>query len=181
MKVLVVGSGGREHALAWKIRKSPHVSWLGCTPGNEGTRSVAETVDIAADDIEGITRYAHDNEINLTVVGPEAPLAAGIAEGFDQKQHLLFGPSKEAAKLEASKAFAKEVMSAANIPTAAYSTFKDADKAKTWIDSFGKPVVVKASGLAAGKVCSLPTRPRTQKRLSTGCCSMEPLGLPVAR
>jgi phosphoribosylamine--glycine ligase len=151
MKVLVVGSGGREHALAWKIRKSPHVSWLGCAPGNEGIRSVAESVEIAADDVEGITRYVHDNEINLTVVGPEAPLAAGIAEGFDNEKHILFGPSKEAAKIEASKAFAKNLMNSADIPTAKYGTFTDAGEAKRWIDSFGRPVVVKASGLAAGK------------------------------
>jgi len=151
MKVLVIGSGGREHALAWKIRKSPHVSWLGCAPGNEGTRSVAQSVEIAADDIEGIAKYVHDNQISLTVVGPEAPLAAGIASAFDQKRHILFGPTKEAAKLESSKSFAKDLMAAAGVPTGHYATFTDAEGAKAWISAFDRPMVVKASGLAAGK------------------------------
>ncbi|MFH0881831.1 MAG: phosphoribosylamine--glycine ligase, partial [bacterium] len=139
------------HALAWKIRKSPHVSWLGCAPGNEGTRSVAEPVEIAADNIEGIVRYVHDNQVSLTVVGPEAPLAAGIASTFDQKQNILFGPSKEAAKLESNKVFAKDLMASSGIPTAHYATFTEAEGAKAWIDAFDMPMVVKASGLAAGK------------------------------
>lgn len=151
MKVLIIGGGGREHALAWKIRKSPHVSWLGCAPGNEGIRSVAEPVEIAADDVEGIARYVHDNQISLTVVGPEAPLAAGIASAFDQKQHVLFGPSQAAAKLESNKSFAKDLMANHGIPTAHYATFTEPFGAKAWIDAFDRPMVVKASGLAAGK------------------------------
>ena len=151
MKVLIVGSGGREHALAWKLRKSPHVNWLGCAPGNGGTAELAEPVDLADGDVEGIARYAHDNDVALTVVGPEVPLSKGLADLYTDGKHFVFGPSGAAARIESSKSFAKKLMTAANIPTARYGVFTDPGKAKAWIDGFGKPVVVKASGLAAGK------------------------------
>jgi phosphoribosylamine---glycine ligase len=151
MKVLIVGGGGREHALAWKIRKSQHVTWLGCTPGNGGINAVAEPVNVDANDIEAIARYSHDNDITLTVVGPEAPLADGIAELYKSEKHLLFGPSKDGAKIESSKSYSKDLMNSAGIPTAAYRTFFTADPAIEYIDQQNKPLVVKASGLAAGK------------------------------
>ncbi|HEB83644.1 MAG TPA: phosphoribosylamine--glycine ligase [Bacteroidetes bacterium] len=155
MKVLVVGGGGREHALAWKIRKSPHVTWVGVAPGNGGTRSLAETVEIAADDIEGMARYVHDEKIALTVIGPEAPLAAGLADLIEPAEQLVFGPSAAAARIESDKRFAKDLMAAAGIPTAEYRAFTDPGEADAYLRAHPGPVVVKASGLAAGKGVTL--------------------------
>jgi len=155
MKVLIVGSGGREHALAWKIRKSPHLSWLGCAPGNGGTRSVAEPVDLDPSDVNAVARYARDNEITLTVIGPEAPLAQGIADAFDPGRNFLFGPSRHAARLESSKRFAKDLMRSAGIPTAEYHAFTARSEAIAYLERRQGPVVVKASGLAAGKGVSI--------------------------
>ncbi|MBZ0264469.1 phosphoribosylamine--glycine ligase [bacterium] len=151
MKVLVVGGGGREHALAWKIKSSQHVSWVGIAPGNGGTTHVGENVNIAADDLDGIVNYVQANGVNLTVIGPEAPLAAGLADRFTSEQHLVFGPSAAAARIESDKRFAKDFMQLAGIPTAAYRTFNDHRTAKAWIERRDAPMVVKASGLAAGK------------------------------
>ncbi|MCB2200543.1 phosphoribosylamine--glycine ligase [bacterium] len=151
MKVLIVGGGGREHALAWKIRKSPHVSWLGCAPGNGGTRSLAEPVDVDPTDVDAVARYARDNDVTLTVIGPEAPLAEGIADAFDPERNFLFGPSKRAAQIESSKRFSKDLMQSAGIPTAQYRAFTDLAEAQAYVQRRRGPMVVKASGLAAGK------------------------------
>ncbi len=151
MKVLVVGSGGREHTLAWKIRKSPHVSWLGIAPGNGGATNVGELVDISANDFDGLKKYVDENQVNLVVVGPEDPLVNGISEIFNPETTYVFGPSAEAAKIEGSKSFAKDLMKNAGIPTADYHLFTDASEAKSFLQGRKMPVVVKASGLAAGK------------------------------
>ncbi len=152
MKILIIGSGGREHALAWKIRKSPHVTWVGCAPGNGGTTAVAENVQLDTSNPDAVVKYVIDNEIGLTVIGPEAPLADGIVDAFpNDGQHFVFGPSAGAAKLEASKRWAKEVMASAGVPTARWRGFTDADEAIRYLKQRNEPVVVKASGLAAGK------------------------------
>lgn len=151
MKVLVVGSGGREHALVWKLLQSPKVSYIYCAPGNGGIRQMAECVDIKADDIEGLCKFAKKNRIDLTVVGPELPLSLGIVDAFEEEGLRIFGPRKNAAILESSKAFAKDFMQKYGIPTAKYKIYDDASKAKEELDNFGLPVVIKADGLAAGK------------------------------
>jgi phosphoribosylamine--glycine ligase len=151
MKVLVIGGGGREHALCWKIAQSPLVDQVICAPGNPGIAQCATCVDLSVDDLKGLERFAADQSIDLTVVGPEAPLAAGITDLFQAAGLRVFGPSKEAAALEASKAFAKEVMAEANIPTAEYARFEDADAALAYVRDRGAPIVIKADGLAAGK------------------------------
>ena len=151
MKVLVVGSGGREHAIIWKLLQSPKVSYVYCAPGNGGIRQMAECVDIKADDIEGLCQFAKKHKIDLTVVGPELPLSLGIVDVFEKEGLRIFGPRKNAAIIESSKAFAKDFMQKYGIPTAQYKIYEDATKAKEQIDSFGFPVVIKADGLAAGK------------------------------
>jgi len=151
MNVLVVGGGGREHALCWKISQSPLVDQVFCAPGNPGIARCATCVDLSVDDLDGLVRFAGDQSIDLTVVGPEAPLAAGISDLFQAEGLRVFGPSKDAAALEASKAFAKEVMSSANIPTAEYARFEDAEAALEYVRDRGAPIVIKADGLAAGK------------------------------
>lgn len=151
MKVLVVGSGGREHAIIWKLLQSPKVSYVYCAPGNGGIRQMAECVDIKADDIEGLCQFAKKHKIDLTVVGPELPLSLGIVDAFEKEGLRIFGPRKNAAIIESSKAFAKDFMQKYGIPTAQYKIYEDATKAKEQIDSFGFPVVIKADGLAAGK------------------------------
>ncbi len=159
MKNLVVGSGGREHALAWKIAQSDHVDKLYCAPGNAGIAQVAECLDIAADDLDGLARFARGERIDLTVVGPEVALVAGIVERFKIDQLRVFGPSKRAAELEGSKVFAKNLMRRHGIPAAEYRVFEDLDKARAHIEERASPLVVKADGLAAGKgviVCDTP-------------------------
>lgn len=151
MKVLVVGSGGREHALVWKLLQSPKVSYVYCAPGNGGIRQMAECVDIKADDIEGLCSFAKKRRIDLTIVGPELPLSLGIVDYFENQGLRIFGPDKNAAMLESSKAFAKDLMKKYNIPTAKYKTYEDTALAKAEIEDFGFPVVIKADGLAAGK------------------------------
>jgi phosphoribosylamine--glycine ligase len=151
MKILVVGSGGREHALVWKIAQSPKVKRLYAAPGNAGIGELAECVDIKAEDIEGLTRFAKDNKIDLTVVGPEAPLVAGIVDIFQKEGLKVFGPTQKAAQLEASKVFAKELMAKYNVPTADFKIFDNASEAKKYIEKIGAPCVVKADGLAQGK------------------------------
>jgi len=151
MKVLVVGGGGREHVIAWKIRKSRWVSKVYCAPGNAGIAAVAECVDIKPTDIEALLDFALDNGIDLTVVGPEAPLAMGIVDRFEEKGLRIFGPSKAAARIESSKIFAKEIMRKYSIPTAGSETFTDLSKARDYVIRTGGPMVVKVDGLAAGK------------------------------
>ncbi len=151
MKVLVVGSGGREHALSWKIAQSKRVDTVFCAPGNAGIAEVAECVDIAATDVDALVEFAKKEKIDLTVVGPESALVAGIVDAFEKEGLICFGPCKAASQLEGSKVFAKEFMQKYKIPTADFKVFKDAKKAKKYIDKIGAPVVVKADGLAAGK------------------------------
>ena len=151
MKVLVVGSGGREHALAWKLAQSPRLDGLYCAPGNPGTRALARNVAIAVDDITTLRRFAREERIDLTVVGPEAPLALGIADAFEADGLRVFGPTQAAAQLESSKIFAKQFMLEAGIPTAAAVTFDDLAAAESHIRRHAGPLVVKADGLAAGK------------------------------
>lgn len=151
MKVLVVGKGGREHALAWKIAQSFYVDKLFCFPGNAGIASIAEIPDIADDSVESLLDFAIKESIDLTVVGPEDYLAKGIVDAFEAKGLRIFGVNKEAARLESSKAFAKEVMKSAKIPTAAYSTVTDFESGDKILKTSKYPVVLKADGLAAGK------------------------------
>src|SRR3989339_285915 len=151
MKVLVIGSGGREHALVWKISQSPKVDKIYCAPGNAGTAEFAENVNIKVDDIAGLLNFAQEKKIDLTVVGPEIPLVLGVVDEFDKAGLKAFGPSKAAAQLEGSKAFAKNIMVKYDIPTAQTGIFTDPAKAIAYINEMGAPIVVKADGLAAGK------------------------------
>ena len=153
MKVLVVGSGGREHALAWKSALSPQVSRVYVAPGNAGTAAEpgVENVDIAVNDFEALAEFAANREVALTVVGPEAPLVDGIVEFFAARGLGCFGPSSAAARLEGSKAFAKNFMQRHGIPTAASETFSDLSAARAYVKAQGAPIVIKADGLAAGK------------------------------
>ncbi|RMF24370.1 MAG: phosphoribosylamine--glycine ligase [Deltaproteobacteria bacterium] len=150
-RILVVGSGGREHALAWKIASDPGVERVFAAPGSAAIGMVAECVDVGAGDLEGLARAARDRRVDVTVVGPEAPLAAGIADRFAQEGLPVFGPCAAAARLEASKAFTKEILDAAGVPTAAYRVFTEPEAARRYARELGFPVVVKADGLAAGK------------------------------
>ncbi len=157
MKVLVVGSGGREHALIWKISKSPRVKKIYCAPGNGGISEQAVCVDIKADDLRGLVNFAKTEKIDLTVVGPEIPLTLGIVDLFKEKGLRIFGPTKAASRLEGSKVFAKNLMRKYNVPTAEYEVFSDIDKALAYVREKNKPLVIKADGLCAGKgvyVCS---------------------------
>ena len=157
MKILVVGGGGREHALAWKIRQSPQVTRLYAAPGNAGIAEIAACVPIGAEDVGALADFADEKAVDLTVVGPEAPLVAGLCDRFRERALLVLGPSASAARLEASKAFTKDVLARAGAPTAGFGRFEDAAEAKAWVRDRGRPVVVKADGLAAGKgviVCS---------------------------
>lgn len=151
MRVLVVGSGGREHCLAWKLSQSKSVTKLYCAPGNGGTATIANNLDIKADDLDSLVEFAQKEKIDLTVVGPEAPLVAGIVDKFEAKGLVVFGPHKDLALLEGSKIFAKETMKKFNIPTADFKIFDNAGEAKAYIREKGAPIVVKADGLAAGK------------------------------
>ena len=151
MKVLVVGSGGREHALVWKISQSARVKKIYCAPGNAGIKRMAECVDLAATDIDALLQFAHHEKIDLTIVGPESALAAGIVDRFEEEGLRIFGPRKNSAILEGSKVFAKEFMEKYAIPTASFKVFDNLKKAGKYIDQIGAPLVVKADGLAAGK------------------------------
>ncbi len=153
MKILIVGSGGREHALAWKMAQSPHAEKIYCAPGNGGTRLVAENVPLAETDITALADFAEREKIELTVVGPEVPLTLGVADEFGRRDLRVFGPSKKAAEIEASKVFAKQFMDRHRIPTGRFKVVDNFDQAKKVLSSgeFGFPVVVKADGLAAGK------------------------------
>jgi phosphoribosylamine--glycine ligase len=151
MNVLVIGSGGREHALCWKIKQSPVVENVYCAPGNAGITSDAQCVDISVSDFNALIDFATKNSIELTVVGPEQPLSEGIVDVFQENGLKIFGPSKAAAELEGSKVFSKNLMKKYKIPTAQYSAFTDLDSALGWIKHINVPFVVKADGLAAGK------------------------------
>lgn len=151
MKVLVVGGGGREHAICWKLSKSKKVSSIYCAPGNPGISKLATCVDIAPDEVDRLKDFALHNGVDLTVVGPELPLCLGIVDSFQKEGLKIFGPSKDAALLEGSKVFSKKMMQAAGIPTAAFEVFTDAEAAKAYVIQRNAPLVVKADGLAAGK------------------------------
>ncbi len=151
MKVLVIGSGGREHALVWKIVQSPLVDKVYCAPGNPGIQALAECVAIGVNEMERLAAFAADTAVDLTVVGPEDPLANGIADLFSARGLAVFGPSAAAARLEGSKAFAKDAMGRYGIPTAEYAEFDQADEALDYVRAKGAPIVIKADGLAAGK------------------------------
>ncbi|WP_428634804.1 phosphoribosylamine--glycine ligase [Sedimenticola sp.] len=153
MKVLVIGSGGREHALAWKAAQSPDVEKVFVAPGNAGTAREAklENVSIGVEDIEALVAFARDNQIGLTIVGPEAPLVIGVVDAFEAAGPPCFGPSKAASQLEGSKAFTKDFLARHNIPTATYANFTEIDPALAYIKEQGAPIVIKADGLAAGK------------------------------
>ena len=151
MKVLVIGNGGREHALAWKLAQSPETERVFVAPGNGGTALDQALVNVPITDLVELVAWAHDQAIDLVVVGPEAPLAAGAVDLFRDAQIPVFGPTRAAAQLESSKAFSKAFMARHNIPTAAFESFTDVEAAHAYIDRIGAPIVVKADGLAAGK------------------------------
>lgn len=151
MKVLVIGGGGREHALVWKIAQSPLVTRVYCAPGNPGIGLLAENVAIKVDDLPGLLEFATKERIGLTVVGPELPLSLGIVDLFEENGLKVFGARKNAAIIEASKAFSKDLMRKYHVPTAAYQVFTEVEPALAFIDTLGLPVVIKADGLAAGK------------------------------
>jgi phosphoribosylamine--glycine ligase len=151
MKVLILGSGAREHALAWKISQSKHVTELWACPGNAGMAQLATCVDINVSDIDRLISFAKENNIGLTVVGPEVPLVKGIVDKFEKEGLKIFGPHALAARLEASKVFAKQIMLKAGVPTASCEIFDDAKQAKDYINRKGAPLVIKADGLAQGK------------------------------
>ncbi len=153
MKVLVIGGGGREHALAWKLAQSPRVTNVFVAPGNAGTalEDTMTNVNLSVSDLDGLVTFAENQNIDYTVVGPEAPLVDGIVDRFEAKGLHCFGPRADCAQLEGSKAFTKEFLKRHNIPTAAYGTFTDVDQAIAYLDEVGAPIVIKADGLAAGK------------------------------
>ena len=151
MKVLIVGGGGREHAIAWKVAKSPKVEKLYCAPGNAGIAEVAECVNIGVMEFDKLTAFARENQIDLTIIGPDDPLAAGAVDAFEAAGLRVFGPRKTAAILEASKAFSKDLMKKYGIPTAAYETFTSPEAALAYLETAKMPIVLKADGLALGK------------------------------
>ena len=153
MKVLVVGSGGREHAIAWKLLQSPNIDRVFCIPGNGGTATMpnCQNVSLSIDDFEGMLRFAQVQGVGFTIVGPELPLALGIVDYFQESEALIFGPTKEGAQIEASKSWAKILMKEANIPTAASATFQSLEAAQIYVQRQGVPIVIKADGLASGK------------------------------
>jgi len=153
MNILIIGSGGREHALAWKAAQSPNAERVYVAPGNAGTarESGIRNIDISSDDIDALQTFARENNVGLTIVGPEAPLVAGIVDAFSAAGQRCFGPDKAAAQLEGSKAFSKDFLARHHIPTAAYGNFSDLEQAINYIRQQGAPIVVKADGLAAGK------------------------------
>jgi phosphoribosylamine--glycine ligase len=151
MRILVIGSGGREHALIWKIAQSKLVDKIFCAPGNGGISKQAECIDIRAEDIPALLDFVKKEKIDFTIVGPEAPLSMGIVDEFTNRKLKIFGPTKKATSLEASKVFAKELMAKYNVPTADFKIFDNAEEAKKYIEKIGAPCVVKADGLAQGK------------------------------
>jgi phosphoribosylamine---glycine ligase len=168
MKILMIGSGGREHALIWKLSQSPEVDKIYCAPGSAGIAEIAELVAIAPQQIANLADFAAQHRIDLTVVGPELPLTLGISDLFESRGLKIFGPSRDAAQLEGSKAFAKKIMTDNGIPTAAAGIFTDAESAKRYLDQNPGPYVVKADGLAAGKgVLICASREEAQSAIDT--------------
>ena len=151
MKVLVIGNGGREHTLCWKLKNDSRNPEIFCAPGNAGTAALGTNLDLVATDVEGITAWAKANQPDLTVIGPEAPLCVGMADALEAEGFRVFGPRRAAAELEGSKEFAKEIMKSAGVPTAAYEVFTEAEPACAYVRERGAPIVIKADGLAAGK------------------------------
>ncbi len=151
MKVLIIGGGGREHAIAWKVSKSEKVSKLYCAPGNAGISEFAECEPIDVMDFPKLVKYAKDKKVDLTIVGPDDPLAAGIVDAFEKEGLRVFGPRENAAILEGSKAFSKDLMKKYNIPTAGYENFDNPDEALKYLETASFPIVLKADGLALGK------------------------------
>ncbi len=151
MNILVIGGGGREHALVWKIKQSPLVKKIYCAPGNAGIAELAECVPISAEDVDQLLTFARQKKIDLTVVGPEAPLSMGITDRFEKEGLRIFGASQKAAAIESSKSFAKQIMNKYGVPTAKGATFSSLKPAEAYIKKMGAPIVVKADGLAAGK------------------------------
>ncbi|MGB8342265.1 MAG: phosphoribosylamine--glycine ligase [Chthoniobacterales bacterium] len=151
MKVLIVGGGGREHALAWKLHQSPQVDAIFCAPGNAGTEALGTNVPLSPDDSRGLVEFARNNDIGLTVVGPDDPLAAGLVDEFQKENLRIFGPGKSAARLESSKVFAKQLMRRTGVPTAMAGIFEESKKARRFVEQLHYPAVIKADGLAAGK------------------------------
>ena len=151
MNILVIGSGGREHALVWKLSQSPRVEKIYCAPGNPGIGQLAHCADISVEDLEALASFALENAVDLTVVGPEVPLVLGICDTFEEKGLKVIGPNRACSQFEGSKAFTKKFLEKYNIPTAAYREYTDLDAALKGLDEFDVPVVVKADGLAAGK------------------------------
>lgn len=151
MKVLVVGGGGREHAIVWKLAQSPKVDRIFCAPGNPGIEELAECVSISISDVEKLAEFAKKEQVDFTFVGPEEPLSLGIVNHFKEQGLAIFGPTKEAAQIEGSKAFAKELMKKYGIPTAKYASFTNYGEALAYVRATGAPIVIKADGLAAGK------------------------------
>jgi len=151
MKILVIGGGGREHALVWKLAQSRQVTKLFCAPGNPGIAALAECVPLAVTDIAQLAAFATAQQIDLTIVGPEGPLCAGIADAFQARHLRVFGPTKRAAQLEGSKVFSKQFLLKHNVPTAAADIFDTPAAARAYVKQHGTPIVVKADGLAAGK------------------------------
>lgn len=156
MKILIIGGGGREHAIAWKLINESNIKTIYCAPGNAGIAEIAQCIDINDSNIEELLKFAKDNKVDLTIVGPEVPLVKGIVDEFEKESLKIFGPNKECSQLEGSKAFSKDFMIRHNIPTAKYKEYTNIDEAIAEIDSFGYPLVIKADGLAAGKGVVIP-------------------------
>ena len=171
MNILVIGNGGREHALVWKLAQSPRVSKIYCAPGNAGIAQIAECVSIKVDDLPGLQAFAKGHAIGLTIVGPELPLSLGIVDEFRKAKLRIFGPTRNAARIESSKSFAKELMVRENIPTAASRSFDTLDAALMWLEACQMPIVVKADGLAQGKgviICATKVEAREAVRSMLG-------------
>jgi phosphoribosylamine--glycine ligase len=181
VKVLLVGSGGREHALAWKIAQSPRVDALYAAPGNPGIARHAKCVDLRGDAIEPLLEFAQREAIDLTVVGPELPLVAGLADRFAERGLAVFGPTARAAQLEGSKAYAKALMARHGIPTARFQVFDDADRARRYCHEIGAPLVVKADGLAAGKGVTVCPTVADAERAIVDCMERRAFGAAGAR
>lgn len=164
MKVLVIGGGGREHTLAWQIRKSPLVDNIFCAPGNGGTKEIAKNIDIKTEDIRELIKFAKQEEIDLSIVGPEIPLVKGIVDAFQEEGLKIFGPNRDAAIIEGSKAFSRKLMNKMGISQPSYNIFNDVQKATDYLKQLEFPVVIKASGLAAGKGAIIVNNPEDGKQ-----------------
>ena len=171
MKILTVGSGGREHAITWRLAQDEAKHELYCAPGNAGTAALATNLALGAEDVAGIAAWAAENKPDLVVVGPEAPLCKGLVDALAEVGVKAFGPCAAGARMEGSKRFAKEVMNAAGVPTGRAQVFTDPVAAKAALPEYGLPVVIKADGLAAGRALWWPRLPSRRRRRSTICSS----------